>query len=72
MRGIEIPAFFDFVDGRIKVFCMPLIRRSDVVMQDFRPCLVIINLDKAKVLKVSDVFQNDIAGEMSIWNILIL
>ena len=51
MRGIEIPAFFDFVDGRMKVFCMPLIRRSDVVMQDFRPCLVIINLDKAKVLK---------------------
>lgn len=50
MRGIEIPAFFDFVDGRMKVFCMPLIRRSDVVMQDFRPCLVIINLDKAKVL----------------------
>lgn len=50
MQGIEIPAFFDFVDGRMKVFCMPLIRRSDVVMQDFRPCLVIINLDKAKVL----------------------
>ena len=50
MRGIEIPTFFDFIDGRTKVFCMPLIRRSDVVMQDFRPCLVIINLDKAKVL----------------------
>lgn len=50
MRGIEIPTFFDFIDGRMKVFCMPLIRRSDVVMQDFRPCLAIINLDKAKVL----------------------
>lgn len=72
MRGIEIPAFFDFVDGRMKVFCMPLIRRSDVVMQDFRPCLVIINLDKAKVLKISDVFEDDILGEMSVWNIIIL
>ncbi len=56
MRGIEVPAFFDFIDGGMKVFCMSLILGNNVVMLDFCPRPIVINLDEAKVLKISDVF----------------